>query len=485
MSPQGANLNGSAVARAAAQSAHASGVHANGIPANGVVAGTALLKPRQLLGKYKIERRLAQGGFAHVYKAFDTVEGVRVALKIPHPRYVDKASLEFFRREARMAAQLDHPHILPLKDASFISGRFVITFPLGAQSLDERLARRMSQSVALELTQQMIEAVAFAHEHNIIHCDLKPENMILFPGNVLRLTDFGIAKVAQHTVRASGSGTLGYMAPEQAMGKPSFRSDVFSLGLVIYRMLSGKLPEWPFLWPLPGAERLKRRVHPDLVAFLKKALDIDPKKRFRDAGQMLTAFNRLKSKAERFGKQKGSRSAPSKSTNRKSDWQTIRRRQFQREYGKLLETRHACGGCGGPVSEFMAACPWCGKNRDKHDGETAFTHHCYRCLRGMKADWHYCGWCFGPGYEPSTERKIRDGRYTAKCGNPACDRKDLMPWMRYCPWCRRKVRRKWTIPGVKSRCHSCGWGVLPDYWSHCPWCAKSLTRQDSHKSRST
>jgi serine/threonine protein kinase len=97
----------------------------------------------------------------------------------------------------------------------------------------------------------MIEAVAYAHRQRIIHCDIKPENFILFPDNRLRLTDFGIARVAQNTVAGSGSGTVGYMAPEQAMGKPSMRSDVFSLGLVIYRMLTGQLPEWPFEWPPP------------------------------------------------------------------------------------------------------------------------------------------------------------------------------------------------------------------------------------------
>ncbi len=441
---------------------------------NGAGGGAVPLKPRQLLGKYKIERRLAEGGFAHVYKAMDTVEGIRVALKIPHPRYVDKDSLEFFRREARMAAQLDHPHILPLKDASFINGRFVIAFPLGAETLDDRMAKRMAFPVMLDLIDQLLDAVAFAHEKKIIHCDLKPENMILFPGNSLRLTDFGIAKVAQHTVRASGSGTLGYMAPEQAMGKPSFRSDVFSLGLIIYRMLSGQLPEWPFHWPLPGAERLRRRVPPDLIGFLKKALDLDPKKRFRDAGQMLAAFRRIKPKALRYGQGKKSSSTGAKSTPRKSDWQSIRRRQFQREFGKLLETRHACSHCNGPVSEAMIACPWCGKGREKHDGDTRFSHQCARCHRGMKADWTYCAWCFGPGYEPTSTRQLSDARYTARCANAACERKELMPWMRYCPWCRRKVRRKWQIPGTTGRCRSCGWGVVREYWGHCPWCAKSL-----------
>ena len=97
--------------------------------------------------------------------------------------------------------------------------------------------------LAVKLADQMLEAVAWAHAHRIIHCDVKPDNFILFTDNRIRLADFGIAKVAMKTIRASGSGTVGYVAPEQAVGKPSFRSDVFSLGLILYRMLSGKLPE--------------------------------------------------------------------------------------------------------------------------------------------------------------------------------------------------------------------------------------------------
>jgi serine/threonine protein kinase len=99
----------------------------------------------------------------------------------------------------------------------------------------------------------MTSAIAYAHAHNrVIHCDVKPDNFILFPDNVLKLADFGIAKVAYQTLRASGSGTVGYVAPEQAMGKPSFRSDVFSLGLILYRMFSGVLPEWPYAGRLPS-----------------------------------------------------------------------------------------------------------------------------------------------------------------------------------------------------------------------------------------
>lgn len=202
-----------------------------------------VFKARQSLGKYRIERRLAEGGFAVVYQALDQVEGIRVALKIPRQNMLTKGVLEDFRQEVRLAAKLDHPNILPLKNAEFIGEHFVVVFALGERTLADRLVSRLGLRSALDYSEQMLEAVAHAHRHRIIHCDVKPENLILFANNRLRLTDFGIAKLALRTVRASGSGTMGYMAPEQAMGKPSFRSDVFATGLIIYRMLSGHLPE--------------------------------------------------------------------------------------------------------------------------------------------------------------------------------------------------------------------------------------------------
>ncbi len=252
-----------------------------------------VLKARQKLGKYKIEKRISEGGFASVYQAYDTIEGVHVALKIPTAASVNPEMLKDFRNEVRLASKLVHPNILPIKDASIIDGTFVIVLPLGEKTLADRFAKRLSLNTVLDYTEQMLEAVAFAHHQKIIHCDVKPENMLLFADKTLKLTDFGIAKIAFKTVRGSGTGTMGYMAPEQAMGKPSFRSDVFSLGLIIYRMLSGEWPEWPFAWPPLGYSRVRGRVPTDLIAWLKRSMDLNPKKRFRDAGQMLAEFQKL------------------------------------------------------------------------------------------------------------------------------------------------------------------------------------------------
>jgi len=433
-----------------------------------------VLRKGQRLGKYRVGRRIAEGPFADVYQALDTIEGLRVALKVPHAQLLSKEVMEDFRSEVRLVARLDHPNVLPVKDASVIDSHFVIVFLLGERTLADRMQRRMSLRTVLDYADQMLDGVAHAHANRVIHCDIKPENFILFPGKRLRLTDFGIAKLARRTVQASGSGTVGYVAPEQAMGKPSFRSDVFSLGLVIYRMLAGRLPEWPYTWPPPGFDRLRRRVHPDLIAVVRKAMEVEPRKRFKDAEPMRAAVRRVRPRALKRG---ANRAVPKAASAKKHDWQTIRRKQFQQDYGRTLQTRFSCHRCGGPVAESMLACPWCGAKRAMHRDDTPFPTQCPRCGRGMKLDWSYCPWCYGPGFEPTTTRQYTDARYTARCSNPGCSRRLLMPFMRYCPWCRRKVRRAWKLPGTSDTCPACGWGVLKSFWDYCPWCGKHLQRR--------
>lgn len=247
------------------------------------------------LDKYRLVKRLGDGGFATVYSALDQIENRYVALKVPDEKYIaDIASLEDLRREVRIMAKLEHAHIVQLKDARFIDGRFVMVFPLGVESLDSRLQRRMARQTALELARQMLSAVAFAHGNRILHRDIKPDNFILFAGNHLRLTDFGLARIHHARADHSASGTLGYMAPEQAMGRPTFRSDVFSLGLVIYRMFSGQLPAYPFNSPLPGIERARRALSAEFLDWVRKAIDPAPAKRFRDAVAMQNALARIR-----------------------------------------------------------------------------------------------------------------------------------------------------------------------------------------------
>ena len=262
---------------------------------------TQPLKARQALGKYRIRRRIGAGAFATVYEAYDTIEGISIALKVPNLDQLDKESLNAIHREVRLTARLDHENILPLRNAMMIDGHFVIATPLGQQTLTDRLHYRLGPKTALSYTEQLLDALAYAHEVRVIHCDIKPDNVILFPDNHVRLADFGIAKVAlrTRTIMGSGQGTVGYIAPEQAMGKPSFRSDVFSMGLLIYRMFAGELPAWPFDWPLPGAERLRRTVSRDFIAFVRRAIEVRERKRFRDGVQLQRAFQKVAPKALR------------------------------------------------------------------------------------------------------------------------------------------------------------------------------------------
>jgi len=253
-----------------------------------------LLRARQTLGKYRIERRLSNGPRAAVYQAYDTVHGTKVALKVPDPSLTGDVFLDEFRREARLSSRMEHPNVLPIQNACFIGNYFVIAMPLGTETLADRMTRRMSTTLALSFTRQALAAVAHAHSRRIIHCDVKPENFIIFDDNRLRLTDFGFSKVALRTLKASGSGTVGYLAPEQALGRPMFQSDVFSLSLVIYQMFSGHLPEWPFKWPPAGYERIRAKLRPKALAWLRKGMEFKPQDRYRDAVAMQRAFQNIR-----------------------------------------------------------------------------------------------------------------------------------------------------------------------------------------------
>lgn len=254
------------------------------------------------LGKYRLERKIGSGGFAAVYSALDTVLGIKVALKIPLSAHVSEELLNEFRKEVKLTVRMEHPNVLPVRDATFIEGHFVIVTPLAERTLSDRLGNRLGFDRAFSILEQLVRGVAHAHEHGIIHCDIKPENVLLFPGDVVRLADFGIAKVARATISGSGTGTLGHMAPEQAMGKPSTRSDVFSIGLIAYRMFAGHWPEYPFDWPMPGNDRLRRNCHPDLIAMIRKSISTNPRHRQSDASRLLADLIKLHTSAVRFSR---------------------------------------------------------------------------------------------------------------------------------------------------------------------------------------
>jgi eukaryotic-like serine/threonine-protein kinase len=255
---------------------------------------TGSLRIGMRLDKYRLTARLGEGGFATVFAATDMIEDRKVAIKIPNDRFVANfQSSEDLHREVRILAHMDHPGIVPLKDARFVDGHFLMVFPLGQESLGDRLTRRISRATAVDYTYQMVAAVAYAHEKKVLHRDIKPDNFIVFPDQIVQLGDFGLARFEKGGHRASGSGTLGYISPEQAMGKPTFRSDVFSLGLVLYHLFSGEVPEYPFE-SLPAFNKFRRGLSNDLVNLIRKAIDPSPNQRFRDAVAMNNALIKIR-----------------------------------------------------------------------------------------------------------------------------------------------------------------------------------------------
>lgn len=249
----------------------------------------------QRIGKYRLADRLGVGGFAEVYRARDTVEGREVALKLPF-HAAHGSSLDDLLKEVRLVVKLEHENVLPIQNADLIEGQLCIATPLGRESLASRLTRRISNRRAVDLYNQVLAASAYAHGRRVIHCDINPNNVILFDDDLVKLADFGLARIAAKTrgLTGSGSGTVGYLAPEQALGHPSFRSDVFSLGLLGYRLFAGELPRWPYKWPFPGAARARRKLTRDALQVLRRAIDLQDRRRQRDAVRLERAWLALR-----------------------------------------------------------------------------------------------------------------------------------------------------------------------------------------------
>ena len=187
---------------------------------------------------------------------------------------------------------------------------------------------------------------------------------------------------------------------------------------------------------------------------------------------MQAAFEKLQSHARR---QK--RARPKKNGSRSgSSWRQMQWREFQRKYRKVLHTNHQCRRCEGPVSESMQGCPWCGLDNPARGAESLFASTCPRCERGVKNDWNYCSWCYGPGFVEETTRRYPDKRYTAHCGNRRC-RGPLIPFMRYCPWCRTKVKKPWKLSGSRHSCKACNWGIAREFWNFCAWCREPVRHE--------
>jgi TolB-like protein/tRNA A-37 threonylcarbamoyl transferase component Bud32 len=206
-----------------------------------------------LSGHYAVDREVGAGGMATVYLAHDVKHDRKVAVKVLRPELSATLGPDRFAREIRIIAQLSHPHILPLHDSGNAAGflYFVMPFVEG-ESLRARLQREGQLPVheSVRLIGELVDALAYAHRHGVVHRDIKPDNVMLSGRHAL-VTDFGIAKAvsqsaqaAKHTTVGIALGTPAYMSPEQAMADPNVdhRADIYALGAVAYEMLAGRPP---------------------------------------------------------------------------------------------------------------------------------------------------------------------------------------------------------------------------------------------------
>ncbi|HEV8150221.1 MAG TPA: protein kinase [Gemmatimonadales bacterium] len=260
--------------------------------------------------RYRVERKLGEGGMATVYLAEDLRHHRHVALKVLRPELAAVIGAERFLHEITTTANLQHPHILPLHDSGQVDGSVFYVMPfVEGESLRDRLNREKQLPVedAIRITREVASALDYAHRHGIIHRDIKPENILLHDGSAL-VADFGIALAASHTgdtrMTETGMslGTPHYMSPEQAMGERTLdaRSDIYALGCVCYEMLAG---EPPFTGPTaqavvarvlteePRSLTLQRKTIPPSVAdAVEVALSKLPADRFATAAQFAEAL---------------------------------------------------------------------------------------------------------------------------------------------------------------------------------------------------
>jgi serine/threonine-protein kinase len=381
---------------------------------------------------------------------------------------------EPIEHEARIARRLEHPNIVTVRNADWVDGVFILATDLARTNLAEYSRARRSPRVALEVIRQVASGLAYAHGQRLLHRDVKPENILIFPDGRAALADFGVSRFAAGATRTyTEAGTLGYMAPEQAYGKPRFASDVFSLGLIAYELLTGVLPTWPFTWPLDGQKLFERKVSPEVQRVLRRAAQFDPRKRYPDARAFLGALE--------DALRESMRSAPPRAPRRRTRPRRlesplrVEAELFRRYLGAALDMRYSCRRCEGPIAEAMGCCPWCGARDNSFRDVTRHPLICPDCERGVRPEWSACPWCYAGRFVSNGRRPPADPRAERRCARRGCPG-ELRPFMRYCPVCKRKTRRPWTVPQLPERCPRCRWPVSREFWRFCPWCGRREAR---------
>ncbi len=274
------------------------------------------LSGRQL-GKYELHNRIGRGGMAEVYKAYHASLDRYVAIKVLHPFLSEDPEFkERFEREARNIAQLRHPNIVqvydfdfePTKELYYMVMEYIDGLTLRARLMQLNLqGEQFAVPEAMRITKDMANALAYAHTRNMIHRDIKPGNIIIDKEGRVVLTDFGIARIVSGPhMTASGTmiGTPAYMSPEQGLGQPGdHRSDIYSLGIVLYQMLVGTIPfdaDTPIAIilkhvndPLPSPTSINSEIPNGLERILYKALAKSPEDRYQNIEEMIYHLDHL------------------------------------------------------------------------------------------------------------------------------------------------------------------------------------------------
>ena len=270
-----------------------------------------------LAARYAIAHELGQGGMATVYVAKDVKHHRTVALKVMHPGLATSMGPDRFEREVMVAARLQHPHIVTVYDSGETAGRYWYTMPyVAGESLRQRLDREgwLSVAEAVRITREIARALDYAHRRDIVHRDVKPENVLLTEEGQALLTDFGLARALHATPDSTlgrgartGSGffvgTPAYMSPEQGTGEHPVdaRADLYALACVTFEMLTGEPPHpgpgfeaifaQRLATPAPSVRERRRDVPEHVDAALQRAMSRRPAERFPTAHSFAQALD--------------------------------------------------------------------------------------------------------------------------------------------------------------------------------------------------
>src|SRR5919109_1868174 len=254
--------------------------------------------------RFRLEERIGSGGMSSVYRALDETLQRQVAIKLMNREIAtDSDQLERFRREARAVAQLNHPHVVTVIDAGEDEGAPYIVFEyVEGETLKDRIRRngRLPVAEAVAYAIEIARALECAHSHRLVHRDVKPQNVLIDPDGRAKVTDFGIARSLEAqglTDTGRVLGTTDYVSPEQAMGEDvDERSDVYSLGVVLYEMLTGDVPFQAETQvgvamkhvnePLPDVQRRRPEISAALAAVVERATAKETQKRHQSVSEM-------------------------------------------------------------------------------------------------------------------------------------------------------------------------------------------------------